>query len=131
MFIGIGLSGVVAHSRPGGWAVWVGGGVVAHDALLTPAVLVAGTLLRRWRRLRFGMFVAGVLALVALPMVLGYGRHPDNPSILPSNYLLNLVVAVALVMGAVAVPWRWVGRVLGSGFRRAAGRSGGDRKGRG
>ncbi|WP_211245730.1 hypothetical protein [Actinomadura oligospora] len=115
-FIGLGLSGLVAHSRPGGWALWVGGAVVAHDGLLTPVVLLAGLLVRRWRRFRLWLFVAGVLTLVALPLVLGLGRHPDNPSILPLHYLPNLIVAVTLVAVATAFPWRRAGQALAAGF---------------
>lgn len=124
VFIGIGLSGVVAHSHPFGWAVWVGVPVVAHDGLLAPVVLLGAVLLRpRWKP-RFGLFTAGALTLVALPLVLGYGRHPDNPSILPLDYLPNLMIAVALVAAATAVRWRWVGHVLGTGIASVTGRRG-------
>jgi hypothetical protein len=50
--------------------------------------------------------VSGVLTLVALPFVLGFGADPRNPSFLPREYgrnLVLLVVAVWLVAAAWAV----------------------------
>jgi hypothetical protein len=49
------------------------------------------------------MVVTGLLTAVALPVVLGFGRRPDNPSQLPLDYGRNLVLVLVLVWVAVAV----------------------------
>ena len=53
-----------------------------------------------------GAAVSGVLTLVALPFVMGRGADPANPSFLPRDYgltLLVLVVVIGAVTAAVAV----------------------------
>src|SRR5689334_15483430 len=77
--------------------------LVLHDAALLPGFLLVGLLVRRSVGVRYRGIVQGALAvtaavtLVALPLVLGYGRTADNPSALPRNYSAGL----ALVLGAV------------------------------
>lgn len=95
-----GLVGLVMDSNPEGWALWFGGVLVVHDAVLVPVVLVAGVLVSRADRwVRAALIVAGTVLLATLPTVLAWGRRPDNPSILPLDYGRNLL----LVMGFLAV----------------------------
>ncbi|MQY04712.1 hypothetical protein [Actinomadura macrotermitis] len=90
-----------------GWAKWVVGAVVLHDAVLAPAVLLAGAVTARRHVLQGALAVGGVITLVALPMVLRLGRHPDNPSILPLDYGRNLLIVLAAVATTAAfVRWR-------------------------
>jgi hypothetical protein len=105
-FIALGLFGLVSATDTNfaGWAVWFAGVTVAHDALLVPSTLLVGALTTRlpspYRRHAQGtLLVAGVVTLVALPLVLGHGRRADNPSILPLAYDRNLLI----VLGAIAV----------------------------
>ena len=83
--------------------------LAAHDAVWMPAVLAAGALLTRLvpRRHRPAVRVAAIVAasvtVVALPLVLGFGRSADNPSALPSAYGRNLVF-VLLVIAAATLP---------------------------
>ncbi|WP_433246057.1 hypothetical protein ACQPYK_44560 [Streptosporangium sp. CA-135522] len=99
----LGFAGLLAdadQTRPLSWVMWFGGLVVAHDLLLVPLVLAVGLLAHRMRwPYRAAMVIGALVALVALPMVLGFGRRADNPSQLPLDYGVNLV----LVLGVVAV----------------------------
>ncbi|MFE3455040.1 hypothetical protein ACFXJ8_39565 [Nonomuraea sp. NPDC059194] len=85
------------------WALWFGGVVVAHDLVIVPLVLAAGLALRRLRLpYRVAALVGGLVTIVALPMVLGFGRRADNPSQLPLDYPVNLaVVLLTLVVLAL------------------------------
>jgi hypothetical protein len=109
--LAVGLRGIVSDAlltHPVNWALFFIGGALAHDLLLAPAVAVVGTVARRVpvsvRPLVFGgMVVTGLLTAVALPVVLGFGRRPDNPSQLPLDYGRNLVLVLVLVLVWVAV----------------------------
>src|SRR5688500_18218417 len=85
---------VQASIDPEGWALWFAGAAIVHDGSLVPGVLMIGALTARLpsrykRWVQGTLLVAGVVTLVALPMVLGYGRRADNPSILPLSYGRN------------------------------------------
>ena len=113
VFIGIGVHGILSDPRNaplGGWGKWFLGGVLIHDLLFAPVVLLVAALVVRiplpYRRIvQAALVVGGSLTLVALPAVLGYGRRPDNPSQLPLPYgrnLVELLVAIAVVAAAIA-----------------------------
>lgn len=82
---------------------------VGHDALFAPALLVVAGLVGRVapRRavpvVRTALLVSGALALVALPLVLGLGYDPGEPSALPLDYGRNLLVSLAVVWLLAAV----------------------------
>ncbi|MFI6290977.1 hypothetical protein ACIBEJ_05290 [Nonomuraea sp. NPDC050790] len=102
--IGVGLTGLTRDGIVIGWAVCFGAILFAHDALLMPAALLAGTVVGRWPPARrASVIVAALLTAATLPTVLALGRRPDNPSILPLDYPLNLaLVLAALVLVAPA-----------------------------
>lgn len=107
VLIGIGLAGVLVDTDPVGWAIWFVGLAVVHDGLFAPAVLGVGRLTRRapWPY-RTGLLLAAAVTLVSLPVVLGFGRRSDNPSVLPQAYgthLAAIIVSIALVTAAVAM----------------------------
>ncbi|MEU5882145.1 hypothetical protein [Spirillospora sp. NPDC047279] len=111
-FILLGLGGIVAESEPWPWLVWFAGAAILHDAVLVPAVLLAGALTARLpaagrRPVRVALIVAGALVLVALAMINSTGRRPDNPSILPLAYGRGLAVLLALVAAVTAVRLLW------------------------
>ncbi|WP_329430457.1 hypothetical protein OG339_20900 [Streptosporangium sp. NBC_01495] len=95
------------RTDPLGWALWFGGLIVAHDALVVPLVLLAGAA-TAWLRepflspVRAALVTAGILCLVALPAVLGIGRRADNPSLLPLDYGRNLAAVLAVIALAAA-----------------------------
>lgn len=102
--IGLGLSGVVADVPVARWAAWFAGAAVLHDGVLVPAVLLAGLATGRlpgpYRRIvRAALIIGGCVTVIAIPLVLGYGRRADEPSRLPLPYGRNL----ALVLAAITV----------------------------
>lgn len=104
-----------AATDPVAVAIWLVGGLVVHDAVLAPLVLalgwVAARVLPPWLRapVQLGALVGGVVALASVPLLLGKGRRPDNPSANPLDYSRNLLIvltAIALVCAAWAL-LRW------------------------
>ncbi|WP_171055376.1 MULTISPECIES: hypothetical protein [unclassified Nonomuraea] len=109
----LGLAGLALEGVLIGWALWFGGVLVVHDALLAPGVAAAGTVIgRRSRSLRTALILAGTLVLATLPTVLALGRRADNPSILPLSYGVNLLIVLA------AIALLAVGDHLLSAFRK-------------
>lgn len=105
----IGLVGLLHNARetrPGNWLEYVAGALIAHDALLAPAVLASGFLLTRLvpAAIRSGLqatlAVCGAVALISIPVLKAAGRQPDNPSLLPHDYGTNLAIVLALVFAA-------------------------------
>ncbi|MGQ0678629.1 MAG: hypothetical protein ACT4OM_03045 [Actinomycetota bacterium] len=110
--IGFGLYGTIqeaTRTHPGNFALWFVGSALAHDMLLAPAVFALAVLVRKWVPARVrptiqtGLIVAGSVAVVALPFVLGRGGPAGNPSALPRNYPLGLGLILAAVALATAV----------------------------
>jgi hypothetical protein len=103
--VALGCAGLVLNLDPVGWALWAGGILVAHDAVLVPVVLLAGVVVRRaGGPVRAGLIVAGLVTLATLPTVLALGRRADNPSILPLDYGRNLLIVLTLVGLITLVP---------------------------
>jgi hypothetical protein len=90
-------------THPTATAAWVVALAVAHDLLVVPVVLAIGVAVKRLSPpgvrapIETGLLVSGSLALIAWPLVRGYGRLPDNPSILPRDYGAGLVAILILV----------------------------------
>ena len=97
-------------THPPGLAVWLGGGVVAHDFLLAPLSLAVGAVAsrvipRRARRpVAYGLVTGAVILVVGVPVLLASHRDRANPTILGQNYATGLIVAelVVLVLTALA-----------------------------
>ena len=125
--VGCSLLGLAALAY-GGWlvwrlgsaqwlslATWLAGGVLAHDLVLAPVILLLGVAASRWMpsyaRLPVAVAVVcwGSLTLIALPMIGGYGATPSLPSLLDRPYRMTWVVGTGVVLAAVvAVSWlRW------------------------
>jgi hypothetical protein len=119
---------VMVHSvridRLPGVALWIGAGIVVHDAVIAPVVFFAGVLLRRAGRPLTGTIVAlvqgtivlgSIVTLIVVPEIIAQGIGPRNPTVLPLNYSLNL--AVFWVM--IAVVATSISAVLYARSRRA------------
>ena len=94
---------------PAGILVFLIAVLVAHDAVWMPAVLAAGVLFTRLvpRRhrlvVRAAVLSAAAVTVVALPLVLGFGRSADNPSALPLPYGRNLALVLLAVAAAASL----------------------------
>jgi hypothetical protein len=83
--------------------------LVVNDGVLLPAVIAVGVLAHRLvpppcrGTVQAALLASGTLTLVALPLVLGYGRIADNPSALPRDYGHGLLTVLAIVWLTAAV----------------------------
>jgi hypothetical protein len=107
-----GLLVTAADTHPVNFATFLFGGLLAHDAVAAPVAAVVSVVLVRSVPARVrpavmgALFVSVSLVLVAIPVVKGAGRNPNNLSILPSHHygrdLLLCIAAVWLLAGARA-----------------------------
>ena len=110
---GAAYGGWLLHDR--GWenfvaaATWLVAGVVLHDGVLAPLVLLvclgATRLLPGVVRgpAAAGLVVLGSVTLLAVPVLGRFGARPDNPTLLDRDYALGWVVLAALTVAGVAV----------------------------
>lgn len=100
----IGLVHNDVKTRPMNFLKYVIGSLIAHDALLAPAVLVASFVLARLlpAAVRGGvqatLVVCGAVAVMSIPVLKHEGRTPDNPSLLPHDYTENLLIVLAVIL---------------------------------
>ena len=102
-----GLYGLLHNSAqtvPANVLKWIAGALILHDAIIAPAILVAGFALTRLlpAAIRAGMqatlAVCGVVVVMSVPVLKAVGRRPDNPSLLPHDYGQNLLVVIAVIL---------------------------------
>jgi hypothetical protein len=115
LIMGVGVRGLLVNAGdtvPRRWLVVFVGSALAHDLLLAPVVVLLGVAVARlvpvWVRpaVQAGLICSGVVVLFAYPLVRGFGRRADNPTILPLDYGRGLVVVLAaiwLVCGGLAL----------------------------
>ena len=102
---------------------WLVAGVVLHDGVLAPVVLLlclagARTLPRAARGpAAAGLVVLGSVTLLAVPVLGRFGAVPDNPSLLDRNYALGWVLLAVLTVAGVAVASYVGGRSARKGSR--------------
>lgn len=91
------------------WLKTFAGGLIIHDALFAPLVVAGAFLLVRVvpRSVRGpvqgALIVSGALIAISIPVVGGYGRLANNPSILPSHHYGARLLAILAVVWVVAV----------------------------
>jgi len=109
------LFDTVRATRIPGVALWIIAAIILHDAILAPIVFVLGTLISRAGH-RFGgavvvvvegfVVVGSIMALIVVPAMIATNYAPDNPTVLPLNYGVNLAVffvVLALVAAGLSV----------------------------
>lgn len=90
-------------------AVWTAGGVVLHDVVIAPLVVLVGVLLvprlPSWSRapVTAGLVVLLSVTLLAIPVIGRFGARPDVPSLLDRPYGLLWLGFALLVTVTVAV----------------------------
>ncbi|MCW6003286.1 hypothetical protein K1W54_01635 [Micromonospora sp. CPCC 205371] len=94
---------------PAAWT-WLVAGPILHDAVVAPAVGVAGLTLgrlipdparRAW--VAAGLTISAVLVLVALPLLWRPQPAPINPGLHDRDYVQGLIVALFAIWAGVAV----------------------------
>lgn len=104
----------VPASRYPGIALWLFGALVVHDGIGAVAVFGVSVVLRRLGRripwvviviAQSALAVAVIVAVLVIPAILKQGIGSANPTILPLDYGLALLVfaAVLAVLTAVAI----------------------------
>lgn len=94
------LEGVALQS----WLKTVAGALIVHDVLFAPLIVAGGLLLmyivpgRARAPVQVAAIVSGALVAVSIPVVGGFGRLANNPSLLPSEHY---GARLAAVLGAV------------------------------
>ena len=105
------------------WLTWFVGSALLHDLVIAPVWIGLGWLAARLLpaaarpAVVVGAAVAGLLALIALPLVLGVGVDPANPSFLPRDYGRNLLLVDAAVL-VLAALWATVATIRARSARR-------------
>jgi hypothetical protein len=85
-------------------ALWLGGGVVLHDLVLAPLLVVFGFAASHWLPARWrtpiaaGGIVLGSITLLAVPVLGRFGARRDNPSLLDRPYVTAWLGLLALVL---------------------------------
>ncbi|GCD88732.1 hypothetical protein [Nocardioides sp. LS1] len=88
---------------------WLAGGVVLHDFVLAPVVLVVVALGARLlpgparAPAVVGLVVLGATTLLAVPVLGRFGARSDNATLLDRDYTTGWLVLAALVLAAVTV----------------------------
>jgi hypothetical protein len=91
-----------------GVLVFLAAVLVLHDGVLLPITIGVGALIGRLPAparvpVRVAALISLPVTIVALPLVVGYGRSPDNPSILPLHYGRGLLLTAAAIWVPAAV----------------------------
>lgn len=89
--------GDAGRTRPAELARWVVGTVVVVDLVVMPVALGIGRVLRGRAPLQWALAASATVVVVGWPFLRGYGRNPNNPSLLPRDYGTGVAVAVVAV----------------------------------
>lgn len=86
-------------------ATWLVAGVIIHDFVLSPVIVLLGVVAARRLPGHARAAVAGsflvwaTLTIAFLPVLSGKGGKPDNASLLDRPYLLSWLVLTAVLVG--------------------------------
>lgn len=109
--IAVGVRGIFVHhldTRPTNLAKFVVGGALIHDLVVAPLVLLAAVAMvkvvpgRARATVQAALALSGMVALFSYPLVRAYGRATRNPTSLPHNYTLNLLIVLGIVWAVAA-----------------------------
>ncbi len=83
-------------------ALWLGGALVLHDAVLSPGIVGVGSMLRRIPArartyVQGALITGGLVTIVAIPMIYRAGSQPEAKVLLEQDFLANLALLLALV----------------------------------
>ncbi len=106
--IGLGLYGAGRLFTGVPWSslvlvgLWLILALIIHDGLLSPAVVAVTALLgrippRARRYLQFGLIMAALITVIALPMIYQQGRQPPAKTLLQQDFQVNLMILLAII----------------------------------
>ena len=116
--IGYGVAGLIrdaSSTNPSRWVLWFLGAALVHDLLIAPMVFLIGSVLARRAPkkaralLQAGLIASALVLLSSIPVLLGFGDNPDDPSTLPNDYragLLSVLAAIWIIVLAAAILFR-------------------------
>lgn len=91
----------------GGWLVAV---VIIHLGVLSPIVLAVGAMLHRVPDrgrafLQGGLIAAGIVTVIALPLMLRQSSQPPAKAMLLQDYRLNLLILLMIIAVATSIAY--------------------------
>ncbi|WP_309231104.1 hypothetical protein [Nocardia sp. SYP-A9097] len=88
-------------------ALWFAGGILLHDGVFAPIAATLGVAARRmlpaswWAPVACGAVCTVTLLLIAVPVIGRAGALRTNPTILDRDYVLGLLISIAMVWALV------------------------------
>jgi hypothetical protein len=92
-------------------ALWLIGALIIHGGLLSPAVIGVGAALRRYvpdrgrRYLQFGLIMAAIITVIAVPMIYRANTQPPAKALLLQDSGINLTVLLAAIGGGTLIAY--------------------------
>jgi hypothetical protein len=92
-------------------ALWLIAALIIHDGLLSPAVVGVGSVLRRYvpdrgrRYLQFGLIMAALVTVVAVPLIYRANTQPPAKALLLQEFGINLTVLLAAIGGGTLIAY--------------------------
>ena len=92
-------------------ALWLIAALIIHDGLLSPAVVAVGAVLRRYvpdrgrRYLQFGLIMAAMLTVIAVPLIYRANTQPPAKALLLQDFGINLTVLLAAIGGGTLIAY--------------------------
>jgi hypothetical protein len=89
--------------------VWLASGVLAHDAVIAPVVVILGVAAARlWRprargTIAVGFVVWATVSVAVANVLLPIGGRPDNPSLMHRPYVLAWLAFTGVVIAATSI----------------------------
>jgi hypothetical protein len=114
LLLGYGIWRIVQFSdatQPRHLGGWLVAALVLHDGILGWLVVGIGWLLGRFvpgrarAYLQGGLITAGLVSLVAAPMIYRRGKSQPGQSLLERNYLANLLIIFACIAAVTAIAY--------------------------
>jgi hypothetical protein len=92
-------------------ALWLIAALIIHDGLLSPAIVGVGAALRRYvpdrgrRYLQFGLIMAAIVTVVAVPLIYRAHTQPPAKALLLQDFGINLTVLLAAIGGGTLIAY--------------------------
>ncbi|HST46761.1 hypothetical protein [Jatrophihabitans sp.] len=100
-----------AATQPEQLGIWLAAALVLHDGILSWLVVGIGWLLARFvpgrarGYLQGGLITAGLVSLVAAPLIYRRGRSQPGQALLERDYLVNLLIIAACIAAVTATAY--------------------------